>query len=326
MLYHSFVQAEEGMIYNRAMIVGIDEVGRGAWAGPMVVGAVMLGGAMIDGLTDSKKLTKKHREVLDIEIRQKAVAIGLGWVSARHIDTIGLSAALKLASRRALSHIRGDFNEIIIDGTIALIDDPRVTLLKKADVLIPSVSAASVVAKVARDNYMKHLDKIFPGYRFTGHVGYGTAAHRCAIVEKGVTPLHRLSYIPLQPYNNIAQKKESFTPVTTKSIGDEAETEVANFLKRQGHDILARNWRTRLCEIDIVSRLDDTVYFTEVKYRKSDTQGGGIAAVTVKKQRQMTFSAELYAANKHLQGTDLRLAVAEVTGQPPVLRRYLKLS
>lgn len=182
------------------MIVGIDEVGRGAWAGPMVVGAVLLGDADIPGLTDSKKLTKKQRERLDIEIRQKAVAIGLGWVSAKQIDTIGLSAALKLASRRALEHIRHDYKEIIIDGTIALIDDPRVTLLPKADLLIPSVSAASIVAKVARDNYMRHLDEVFPGYKFSGHVGYGTAAHRVAIETLGVTPLHRLSFAPLRSY------------------------------------------------------------------------------------------------------------------------------
>src|SRR5687767_2979 len=124
-----------------AMIVGIDEVGRGAWAGPMAVGAVILGGAEIDGLTDSKKLTKKQREALDLEIRQKALAIGIGWVSARDIDAIGLTAALKLASRRALSHIRRDYKEIIIDGNIKFIDDPRVSTLPKADLLVPSVSA-----------------------------------------------------------------------------------------------------------------------------------------------------------------------------------------
>jgi ribonuclease HII len=182
------------------MIVGIDEVGRGAWAGPMAVGAVLLGDVIIDGLTDSKKLTKKQRERLDREIRQNAVAIGIGWVSAKQIDAIGLGDALRLASRRALAQIRHDYHEIIIDGTIALIDDPRVTLMKKADLLVPSVSAASIVAKVARDNYMHHLDGVFPGYAFTGHVGYGTASHRQAIEVLGVTPLHRLSYAPLQKY------------------------------------------------------------------------------------------------------------------------------
>jgi ribonuclease HII len=182
------------------MIVGIDEVGRGAWAGPLVVGAVLLGDISIPGLTDSKKLSKKRREILDIEIRQNATAIGLGWVSAKQIDEIGLSEALKLASRRALEQIKHEYTEIIIDGTIALIDDPRVTLLPKADLLIPSVSAASIVAKVARDNYMKHLDEIFPGYSFSAHVGYGTALHQASIKTLGVTPLHRLSFGPLKAY------------------------------------------------------------------------------------------------------------------------------
>ncbi len=353
------------------MIVGIDEVGRGAWAGPLVVGAVLLGGVEIAGLTDSKKLTKKQREALDIEIRQKALGVGLGWVSAKEIDRIGLSQALKLASRRAVAHIRHEYREIIIDGTVRLLDDPRVTLMKKADLLVPSVSAASIVAKVARDNYMRHVDGVFPGYKFTGHVGYGTAAHRAAIGELGVTPLHRLSFAPLQGYagaedvferrtvsrrvdaaadsllaaelagaQTSSPSKEpaepspgavaslsntSSAPVTTKQIGDLAENEVAEFLKKRGHEILARNWRTRFCEIDIVSRLNGTVSFTEVKYRKNDRQGGGMAAITTKKQRQMAFAAEYFAVKHGLKDMDLLLAAADVSGRPPQVKDFLKL-
>jgi ribonuclease HII len=129
-----------------------------------------------------------------------------------------------------LAQIRRDYHEIIIDGTIALIDDPRVTLLKKADLLIPSVSAASIVATGARDNYMKHLDLVFPGYKFAGHMGYGTVAHRAAIELQGVTPLHRLSYAPLAQYavkevraGDVVVAK----PKTSKSIGDAAETVAA---------------------------------------------------------------------------------------------------
>jgi ribonuclease HII len=302
------------------MIVGIDEVGRGAWAGPLVVGAVLLGGAKIDGLTDSKLLTKQRREELDQEIRRAAMGIGLGWVSAPHLDKIGLTAALKLASRRALAHIRHDYHEIIIDGTIALVDDPRVTLMKKADLLVPSVSAASVVAKVARDNYMKHLGTIFPHYKFGSHVGYGTAAHRDAVHIHGLTPLHRRSWSSSAVFSSTKNQT-----LTTKQIGDRAESEVVRYLRLLGHEITARNWRTRYCEIDIVSRRGDTVYFTEVKYRKTARQGGGMAAITQKKQRQMTFAAELYAAKHNLKSTYLRLAVADVTGQPPTVKEFLEL-
>lgn len=331
------------------MIVGIDEVGRGAWAGPLAVGAVLLGGVSINGLTDSKKLTKKQREVLDLEIRQKALGIGIGWVSAPVIDQIGLTAALKLASRRAIAHIRHEYHEIIIDGNIAFIDDPRVTVMKKADLLVPSVSAASIVAKVARDNYMKHLDKVFPGYRFTGHVGYGTAAHREAIAKLGVTPLHRLSYTPLHSYRlQESSSEDIYSPNSNRrlpdfeygakpsedkelldrstAVGKYAENETASHLQRQGHTIIARNWRTKYCEIDIVSLCGDTVYFTEVKYRRSDRQGGGFAAITPKKQRQMAFAAEMYAVANDVHDKHLCLAAASVTGTPPQVIEFLELA
>lgn len=317
-------------------VVGIDEVGRGAWAGPLVVGAVLLGGAPIDQLTDSKLLTKKQRQLLDSKIRKTAQGIGLGWVSAKDIDTIGLSRALKLATRRALAHIRADYHEIVIDGTVKFVNDPRVTVMKKADLLVPSVSAASIVAKVARDNYMKHLDGIFPGYKFANHVGYGTAAHRAAIALRGVTPLHRLSYAPLTSYlmtttDDFEPRREK-TPadeawvksLTTKQIGDRAETVVAHYLIRQGHAILERNWKTKYCEIDIISTKNDTTYFTEVKYRKTNLHGNGLEVVTNKKRRQMSFAADYYVATKKLT-TSLCLAVADVAGEPAELREYIEL-
>lgn len=314
------------------MIVGIDEVGRGAWAGPLVVGAVLLGGASIEGLTDSKLLNKMQREALDLEIRQKAQTIGLGWVSARHLDTIGMSAALKLAARRALSHIRAEYSEIIIDGTIRLIEDPKATLLKKADLLVPSVSAASIVAKVARDNYMRHIDGIFKDYKFTSHVGYGTAAHRKAIKERGVTPLHRLSFAPLIEYiNNEPWFASEPVPLqkrgrVMKQIGDEAGEAVAAALKKQGHIVLEYNWRTKFCEIDLISRKGGTIYFTEVKYRKGAARGEGLAAITAKKQWQMMLAAEIYATNYALKDINLRLAVAAVSGHPPTVTSFLELS
>ena len=339
------------------MILGIDEVGRGPWAGPLVVGAVVLGGATIGGLTDSKKLTKKRRDALDVVIREQADAYGLGWVDANEIDEIGLSAALVLATKRAVEQIKVPYHEIIIDGTINFLKDTSkgqyVTTLKKADLLIPSVSAASIIAKVARDNYMAEQDTIYPGYKFGSHVGYGTAVHRAAIEEHGVTPLHRLSFAPLSKYRMIESElgQDGFEPGstrapasgrtrsadilpkpeflsssrTTKQIGDAAENEAANYLVRLGHQIIDRNWKTKFCEIDIISYHDDTIYFTEVKYRKTDKQGGGLAAITAQKQRQMKFAAEYYALKNKVKDTNMRLAAIDVTGQPPVVVDYLKL-
>lgn len=309
--------------YDGGMIVGIDEVGRGAWAGPLAVGAVLLGGAQIEGLTDSKKLTKKQRVQLDLEIRQKAVGIGIGWASARDIDTIGLTKALKLASRKALAHIRHEYSEIIIDGTVRFIDDPRVTTMAKADLLVPSVSAASIVAKVARDRYMHHIDSVFPGYKFGGHVGYGTKAHREAIAVHGTSPIHRLSYMPLKQYD--PEVEIVANGASSKAVGDAGEEATVQYLQRRGHKIRERNWRTKYCEIDIVSQKEGTIYFTEVKYRKNDRHGDGLAAITAKKQRQMKFAAEYYSA-KHTLSGDVCLAAASVSGEPPNVLTWLELA
>lgn len=318
------------------MILGIDEVGRGPWAGPLVIGAVVLGGAEIDGLTDSKKLTKKRRDELDVLIRRQAAGFGLGWVDATEIDQIGLSAALVLATKRAVEQVKAPYHEIIIDGTINFLKDTTkgeyVTTLKKADLLVPSVSAASIIAKVARDNYMSEQDGVYPGYKFSSHVGYGTAAHRAAIDELGVTPLHRLSFAPLAKYkltNPVSSSASapglSIANITTKQIGDSGEIEVVNYLIRHGHEVLERNWKTKFCEIDIISKHGDTIFFTEVKYRKNANQGGGLVAITDKKQRQMKFAAEYYAVKYRLNELNLRLAAASVTGQPPEVEAFLQL-
>jgi len=317
------------------MILGIDEVGRGPWAGPLVVGAVVLGGEIIEGLTDSKKLSKKRREVLDIEIRERALGFGLGWVTATEIDEIGLSAALKLATRLAVEQITVPYHEIIIDGTVNFLAETSkgkyVTTLKKADLLIPAVSAASIIAKVARDNFMSGQDNVFPGYGFKSHVGYGTAMHTTAIDNLGVTPLHRLSFAPLKKYAKIVPHfKKNNTLVeeldsSTKQIGDAAEDVAAKYLKKSGHKILDRNWKTKYCEIDIVSQIGDVIYFTEVKYRKNQNQGGGLAVITPKKLRQMKFAAEFYALSNEINDTNLRLAVMSLYGQSPVVDVFLKV-
>ena len=315
------------------MILGIDEVGRGPWAGPLVVGAVVLGGATIDGLTDSNKLSKKRRDVLDIEIREKAAGFGLGWVPADEIDRIGLSQALKLATRIAVEQIKVPYNEIIIDGTVNFLAETGkgkyVTTMKKADLLVPSVSAASIIAKVARDNYMEQQDEIYSGYGFKNHVGYGTAAHIAAIDKLGVTPLHRLSFAPLKKYApSISKAYEPINEpgeITTKQIGDSAEDVAAKYLRKNGHEILDRNWKTKYCEIDIVSTRNQIIYFTEVKFRQKPDQGGGLAVITPKKLNQMKFAAEFYALSNQISDTNLRLSAISLTGQPPIVETFLEI-
>ena len=375
------------------MILGIDEVGRGPWAGPLVVGAVILGGAEIDGLDDSKKLTKKRRQALDALIRQQAAVWALGWVSAQELDEAGMSEALRLATRRAVEQIQAQcrqqnlaFSEVIIDGKVNFLRGTALEkfamTMPKADGLIPSVSAASIVAKVARDQFMAEQDAVYPGYGFASNAGYGVAKHRAAIERLGVTPLHRLSFAPLAKYavtpRAVPQKKSgqlyvgpryfsdgaraaklhqdavnysteaalifsgdtapdsSVNPdgdttqsksMTTRQIGDKGEQAAADWLTARGHEIVARNWRTRYCEIDIVSVKGEVLYFTEVKYRKNDDFGDGLAAITAKKQRQMRFAAELFLAGRpEYGGMAAKLLAASVSGDPPAVQAVVEVN
>jgi ribonuclease HII len=181
------------------MIVGIDEVGRGCWAGPLVAGAVVLNQDIV-GLKDSKILSKLQRTKLSREIYESAAAIGLGWVSAREVDALGLTEAVRLAMQRAIAQIELPYDEIIIDGNYNFLStDSRAQAVVKADGSIPAVSAASIVAKVARDEWMcSKAAQDFPLYGFEKHVGYGTKLHRDMLRLHGVCSLHRLSYKPIK--------------------------------------------------------------------------------------------------------------------------------
>jgi ribonuclease HII len=178
--------------------VGIDEVGRGCWAGPLVVGAVILT-EPIAGLKDSKLLTKARRLSLSKEISKDALAIGLGWVEASEIDKFGLTRATTLAITRALEQIKIAYDEIIIDGSINYLkSDPRAKAVIKADNIFPEVSAASIIAKVARDDYMAQQALLFPQYGFSDHVGYGTQKHLNSLKQFGIINLHRKSFKPIR--------------------------------------------------------------------------------------------------------------------------------
>jgi ribonuclease HII len=181
------------------VIVGIDEVGRGCWAGPLVAGAVILG-RPIRGLKDSKKLSKKQRESLTVTIEEQALAIGLGWVWPEDIDNWGITTSVKRAMQLALEAIRLPYDEVIIDGNINYLPEVAgARALIRADDMVPAASAASILAKVARDKYMAmvaHQD--YPAYGFDKHVGYGTAMHIKALREHGVTAIHRKSYKPIR--------------------------------------------------------------------------------------------------------------------------------
>ena len=309
-------------------ILGIDEVGRGPLAGPLVVGAVILPEVhpdWVSELKDSKKLSVKKREILNEVILAEAPATGLGWVSSLEIDDLGISEALRLATRRAVEEVRGrgvPFSQIIIDGKVNFLSGTSLgefaSTVVKADDLIKEASAASIIAKVARDHYMYEAGAKFPGYGFEKHVGYGTAKHIAAIRELGVCEEHRRSFEPIRSMVGFSRVEISDGDVVknTTFIGGLGEDAVCKYLEKNGHVILARNFKTKFCEIDIVSELNGVLYFTEVKYRKNNNYGGGLAAIDTRKLNKMRFAVEVFLKyHPEYQNRGLSMAVASVSGE-----------
>lgn len=182
---------------NFLLIAGIDEVGRGCLAGPVVAAAVILQENIdISLLRDSKKLSKKQRETVVTQIKQQSRHIGIGWVSALEVDEQGLSWAVKESGLRAIADMSIKPDYIILDGNHNYLKDThyKSEALISADATEACVAAASIIAKVARDNYMELAAYAHPGYGFEQHVGYGTAAHKIALKELGATQRHRKSF------------------------------------------------------------------------------------------------------------------------------------
>lgn len=182
------------------MIIGVDEVGRGCLAGPVAAGAVVLA-KPIRGLKDSKLLTRDQREKFDVRIRERALGFGVGWASVEEINQFGMTEAVRRAMHRAVDEVLKTFNtieQLIIDGNYNYFADHPLSALSqtmiKADQKVPAVSAASIIAKVARDLHMIGLAEKYPGFDFDSHVGYATPAHRRALRQLGVTNIHRTNF------------------------------------------------------------------------------------------------------------------------------------
>ena len=182
------------------LICGIDEAGRGPWAGPVTAGAVILdAGRPIAGLTDSKKLSEAKRLELEPQIMARALAWGLGWATPDEIDTLNIRQANHLAMRRAVAALGRVPDAIIIDGNDVPEDLPcPARAIVKGDLTEPAISAASILAKTARDRRMAELDLQYPDYGFARHKGYGTKVHSEALTRLGPCPEHRQSFKPVR--------------------------------------------------------------------------------------------------------------------------------
>lgn len=196
----SFLNAEQTHLVwdGPGLMAGVDEAGRGPLAGPVVAAAVILDDmAPIAGLADSKKLTERRRERLYDEIRAKALCCSVAQASVDEIDRLNILNATLLAMRRAVQGLRLKPSKVLIDGNRLPALDVLAEAVVGGDALVPSISAASILAKVTRDRLLVELHDRHPGYGFERHKGYGTAEHLAALRRLGPLPEHRRSFAPV---------------------------------------------------------------------------------------------------------------------------------
>ena len=192
--------AYEKELYTQGiqLIAGVDEVGRGPLAGPVVAAAVILPKACkIPGLNDSKKIPKsKHKEIYEA-VLQNAIAIGIGIKDNHVIDQVNIYEATKLAMMEAIGQLEPQSQHLLIDAMKLDLPIPQTSIIK-GDANSLSIAAASIVAKVTRDQMMEEFDREYPGYDFAQNAGYGTAKHLAGLDKLGVTPIHRRSFEPVK--------------------------------------------------------------------------------------------------------------------------------
>lgn len=208
-------------------VVGMDEVGRGAWAGPLTLGAVVVPkDRRIYKLRDSKQLTASEREAMFDRITDWALASAVGHATHEECDQLGMSAAQKLAARRAIAGLSidgpgGDVSEIepdgfVLDGRWDFVGRPNTRMMVKGDMKCVSIAAASILAKVTRDRMMQADAECYPGFNFDGNKGYPCAKHRMALQAYGPTAIHRRSWVYMD--NLVYNHARRVTPVGEREV------------------------------------------------------------------------------------------------------------
>ena len=182
-----------------SLVAGVDEAGRGPLAGPVVAAAVVLPSRIIlPGLTDSKRLSERKRQSLEILIKEKALAWSVAEASIEEIDELNILHATMLAMRRAVAGLKVAPQKVLVDGNRCPDIPQAVECIVKGDLTEPCISAASILAKQSRDRMMMALDILYPQYGFARHKAYPTALHRQALIEYGACPAHRRSFKPVR--------------------------------------------------------------------------------------------------------------------------------
>lgn len=296
---------EEGNRY----FIGIDEVGRGPLAGDVVACAVCVDFSnLIEGIKDSKKLSEKKREKLATIIKEEAVDFSLAGASPEVIDKINILQATKVSMKNALEDLLGKLEKKGITPDMTFIDSVEIDTdtphmsLDNGDDLCYSIGCASILAKVYRDNMCKKWDEEYPGYGLARHKGYGTKAHREAIVKLGPSPIHRKSFL-----KNLEKWRKE-----TVERGQEGEKLGEKFLIEKGYKIIDRNFKVKSGEIDIIALDKDMIVFVEVKLRKNKDFGHGFESVDIRKQEKIKSAAEHFYYEKDYKEYQPRFDIIEI--------------
>ena len=304
--------------HGYALVAGIDEVGRGAWAGPVVAAAVILPLDAPDllehltGVRDSKLMTPAARQEALPRILATARAVAVGGASVEEIDRFGILAATRQAMGRAIDGLAVRPDALILDHVTLPVPIPQ-RAFPRADQTSLSVAAASVVAKVTRDREMAELDALYPGYSFAQHKGYGTAAHAAALARLGPSPVHRASFAPVQAAQlSLGLTMEQQPQDARRGLGRAGEDLAVRALTERGYVVVERNWRCAVGELDIVARHNDCLVFVEVRTRRGGWRGAAEDSIGPTKRRKLAALADAYLQAQGAPTGDWRIDVVTV--------------
>ena len=302
----------EGQFHRQGYVhvAGLDEVGRGCLAGPVAAGAVILPSRPSDELSalarDSKQLTANQREAAYEVITDEAVSHSVGWTTPAQIDRIGIVPSVRLAMRRALSKLRPAADSLLIDAlSLRAVNLPQKSIIR-GDSKSLSIAAASIVAKVERDGLMSRLSEEYSDYGFESHKGYGTKRHMAAIRKLGPSPLHRMTFSPL---NHAPARRPQFN---STEVGTWAESFAAMAVEDMGMSVLDRNFNTRFGEIDLIATAGETLVFIEVRARRSRAFATPAETVSGRKSQRLIAACHRFLQTTDIRWEDWRIDVAEV--------------
>ena len=286
---------------NEEYIMGVDEVGRGPLFGGVAAAAlIMPKNIFIMGINDSKKLSEKKRNLFFNEIWKRSLAIGLGYMDEKVIDKVNILEATKMAMDQAIKNASKILKpDLIIVDSVKLSGYDNLISIDHGDVISYNVAAASIVAKVSRDNLCYGWDKIYPGYDLKNNKGYGTKKHYLGLDQEGISDLHRRSFLKNMKTDN-------------KVVGNLGEDMACKYLQEKNYYILERNYRNRLGEIDIIAMDRGVLVFVEVKARKNRRFGVPQEAVNDIKRHKIDKTANLFVAEKNWYKLRRRYDIIEI--------------